>query len=29
MNGIPFEPEVFETLKGLAQGKYDYDIPRF
>lgn len=29
VNGIPFKPEVFETLKGLARGKYDYDIPRF
>jgi len=29
MNGIPFEPKVFETLKGLTQGKYDYEMPRF
>jgi len=29
MNGIPFEPELFETLKGLAQGKYDYEMPGF
>ena len=28
VNGIPFEVDVFETLKGLAQGKYDYDMPR-
>lgn len=26
--GIPFEPKVFETLKGLAQGNYNYEIPR-
>ncbi|MBW2056846.1 MAG: Ldh family oxidoreductase [Deltaproteobacteria bacterium] len=28
-NGIPLEPEVFENLKGLTEGRYDYDIPRF
>ncbi len=27
-NGIPLDPEVFEALKGLAQGEYDYDIPK-
>jgi LDH2 family malate/lactate/ureidoglycolate dehydrogenase len=27
-NGIPFEADAFEILKGLAQGKYDYEIPR-
>ncbi len=27
-NGIPLEKKVFETLRGLADGKYDYDIPR-
>jgi LDH2 family malate/lactate/ureidoglycolate dehydrogenase len=26
--GIPLEPEVWENLKGLARGKYDYEIPR-
>jgi len=25
---IPLEPEPFEALKGLAQGKYDYEIPK-
>ena len=29
MNGIPFEAKVFEALKGLTQGKYDYEMPRF
>jgi len=29
VNGIPLEPKVLKTLKGLAQGKYDYDIPTF
>jgi len=29
VNGIPLEPKVLKTLKGLAQGRYDYDIPRF
>lgn len=28
-NGIPFDAEVSETLKGLTQGKYDYEMPRF
>jgi ureidoglycolate dehydrogenase (NAD+) len=27
-HGIPLEPDAFEALKGLAQGKYDYEIPR-
>jgi LDH2 family malate/lactate/ureidoglycolate dehydrogenase len=27
-NGIPFEADAFEILKALAQGKYDYEIPR-
>ena len=26
--GIPLEAKVFENLKGLSQGKYDYEIPR-
>jgi len=26
--GVPFEPRIFETLKGMAQGNYDYEIPR-
>jgi LDH2 family malate/lactate/ureidoglycolate dehydrogenase len=29
VNGIPLEPKALKTLRGLAQGKYDYDIPRF
>jgi len=29
MNGIPFDVKVFQTLKGLTQGKYDYEISRF
>ena len=29
MNGIPFEQKIFETLKGLTQGRYDYEMPRF
>jgi LDH2 family malate/lactate/ureidoglycolate dehydrogenase len=28
-NGIPFDPKIFETLKGLTQGRYDYEMPRF
>jgi ureidoglycolate dehydrogenase (NAD+) len=28
-NGIPFEADAFEILKGLARGKYDHEIPRF
>jgi len=28
VHGIPFEPDVVKTLKGLARGKYDYDIPK-
>jgi len=26
-NGIPIAPRLLETLKGLAEGNYDYDIP--
>lgn len=29
LKGIPIPPRLLETLKGLAQGNYDYDIPRF
>ena len=29
LNGIPIAAQLFETLKGLAQGNYDYDIPKF
>ena len=29
VNGIPFEQKIFETLKGLTQGRYDYEMPRF
>jgi ureidoglycolate dehydrogenase (NAD+) len=29
MNGVPFDVKVFETLKGLTQGKYNYEMPRF
>ncbi len=29
LNGIPIAPQLLETLKGLAQGNYDYDVPRF
>lgn len=29
LNGIPIAPRLLETLKGLAQGNYDYDIPKF
>ncbi len=25
---VVLEAKVFETLKGLSQGKYDYEIPR-
>jgi len=28
-NGIPISPRLLETLKGLAEGNYDYDIPKF
>jgi len=28
MKGIPLEVKVLEALRGLAQGKYDYEIPR-
>ena len=28
-SGIPVAPRLLETLKGLAQGNYDYDIPKF
>ena len=28
-HGIPMDPKVFEILKGLAAGKYDYEIPKF
>ena len=28
-NGIPFDAKVSETMKGLTQGKYDYEMPRF
>ena len=28
-HGIPFESDVFETLKSLAQGKYGYEMPKF
>lgn len=27
--GIPFDQMTFEILKGLSQGQYDYEIPRF
>jgi LDH2 family malate/lactate/ureidoglycolate dehydrogenase len=29
VNGIPLEPKALKRLRGLVQGKYDYDIPRF
>jgi LDH2 family malate/lactate/ureidoglycolate dehydrogenase len=29
LNGIPIAPRLLETLKGLTQGNYDYDIPKF
>ena len=28
-HGIPLDPRVFEILKGLTEGKYDYEIPKF
>jgi LDH2 family malate/lactate/ureidoglycolate dehydrogenase len=28
-HGIPMDPRVFEILKGLTEGKYDYEIPKF
>ena len=28
-HGIPMDPKVFEILKGLTEGKYDYEIPKF
>jgi ureidoglycolate dehydrogenase (NAD+) len=28
-NGVPIAPRLLETLKGLAEGNYDYDIPKF
>jgi len=27
--GIPLDPKLFETLKGLTLGNYDYEIPKF
>jgi LDH2 family malate/lactate/ureidoglycolate dehydrogenase len=28
VHGIPVDPDAYEMLKGLARGKYDYDIPK-
>ena len=27
--GIPIAPQLLETLKGLAEGNYDYEVPKF